>query len=98
MSYSEYYEDLDPYYTEHLGEKFCTMRGRILGLLSEENKLMEIVKLIGSDVLPDSQKVVIETARVIPDGLSAAERFPQKRHLCAAGQTDVDDGGHSPPV
>ena len=30
MSYSEYYEDLDPYYTEHLGEKFCTMRGRIL--------------------------------------------------------------------
>lgn len=56
MSYSEYYEDLDPYYTEHLGEKFCTMRGRILGLLSEENKLMEIVKLIGSDVLPDSQR------------------------------------------
>lgn len=97
MSYSEYYEDLDPYYTEHLGEKFCTMRGRILGLLSEENKLMEIVKLIGSDVLPDSQKVVIETARVIRTGF-CSRTLSTKRHLCAAGQTDVDDGGHSPPV
>ena len=75
MSYSEYYEDLDPYYTEHLGEKFCTMRGRILGLLSEENKLMEIVKLIGSDVLPDSQKVVIETARVIRTGFLQQNAF-----------------------
>ena len=75
MSYSEYYEDLDPYYTEHLGEKFCTMRGRILGLLSEENKLMEIVKLIGLDVLPDSQKVVIETARVIRTGFLQQNAF-----------------------
>ena len=75
LSYSEYYEDLDPYYTEHLGEKFCTMRGRILGLLSEENKLMEIVKLIGSDVLPDSQKVVIETARVIRTGFLQQNAF-----------------------
>ena len=75
MSYSEYYEDLDPYYTEHLGEKFCTMRGRILGLLSEENKLMEIVKLIGSDVLPDSLKVVIETARVIRTGFLQQNAF-----------------------
>ena len=40
----------------------------MLGLLSEENKLMEIVKLIGSDVLPDSQKVTLETARVIRVG------------------------------
>ena len=29
---------------------------------------MEIVKLIGSDVLPDDQKLVIETARVIRVG------------------------------
>ena len=75
MSYSEYYEDLDPYYTANLGEEFCALRGRMLGLLSEENKLMEIVKLIGSDVLPDSQKVVIETARVIRTGFLQQNAF-----------------------
>ena len=37
-------------------------------MLSEENKLMEIVKLIGADVLPDDQKLIIETARVIRVG------------------------------
>ena len=36
---------------------------------------MEIVKLIGSDVLPDSQKVVIETARVIRTGFLQQNAF-----------------------
>ena len=77
LSYSEYYEDLDPYYTANLGEEFCALRGRMLGLLSEENKLMEIVKLIGSDVLPDSQKVTLETARVIRVGFLQQNAFHQ---------------------
>ena len=75
ISYSEYYDDLDPYYEEHLGRDFCEMRGRMLGLLSEENKLMEIVKLIGSDVLPDSQKLTLEIARVIRVGFLQQNAF-----------------------
>ena len=42
---------------------------------SEENKLMEIVKLIGSDVLPDDQKLVIEIARVIRVGFLQQNAF-----------------------
>ncbi len=74
-SYSEYYEDLDPYYIENIGEDFVELRKRILSLLSEENKLMEIVKLIGSDVLPDAQKIVIETAQVIRTGFLQQNAF-----------------------
>ena len=40
----------------------------IASLLLQETSLMEIVKLIGSDVLPDDQKLVIEIARVIRVG------------------------------
>lgn len=47
----------------------------MLGLLSEENKLMEIVKLIGSDVLPDSQKLTLEVARVIRVGFLQQNAF-----------------------
>lgn len=68
ISYSEYYDDLDAYYVENAGADFTPLRARLLALLNEETKLMEIVKLIGSDVLPDNQKVVIETARVIRTG------------------------------
>ena len=68
MSYSEYVDDLADFYIKNGGEKFIQYRQRISNLLVEENKLMEIVKLIGSDVLPDDQKLVIETARVIRVG------------------------------
>ncbi|MDD3429357.1 MAG: V-type ATP synthase subunit A, partial [Oscillospiraceae bacterium] len=74
-SYSEYYEDLDPYYAQNIGSEFCTSRSRIVSLLTEESKLMEIVKLIGSDVLPDSQKLTIEIAKIIRTGFLQQNAF-----------------------
>lgn len=67
-SYSEYTDDLTKYYEENVGTDFLKYRQRISNILLEENKLMEIVKLIGSDVLPEEQKLVIEIARVIRVG------------------------------
>jgi V/A-type H+/Na+-transporting ATPase subunit A len=64
-SYSEYLNDLAPWYTKHVGEDFIECRNQILSILTQENQLNEIVKLIGSDVLPDDQKLVLEIARVI---------------------------------
>ncbi|MCM1227035.1 MAG: V-type ATP synthase subunit A [Clostridium sp.] len=67
-SYSEYVDDLSPFYEKEAGDKFMEYRQEISNILVEENQLMEIVKLIGSDVLPDEQKLVIEIARVIRVG------------------------------
>ena len=67
-SYSEYIEDLSAFYTENAGADFMECRQEISNILVEENKLMEIVKLIGSDVLPDDQKLIIEIARVVRVG------------------------------
>ena len=64
-SYTEYIDDLSKYYSDNVGDNFLKFRGQIIQLLNEENKLMEIVKLIGSDVLPDEQKLIIEISRVI---------------------------------
>lgn len=67
-SYSEYIDDLTAYYDENVSLDFMKYRQQISNLLLEENKLMEIVKLIGSDVLPEDQKLVIEIARIIRVG------------------------------
>lgn len=67
-SYSEYVDDLAPFYEKEAGDKFMEYRQEISNILVEENQLMEIVKLIGSDVLPDEQKLIIELARVIRVG------------------------------
>ena len=74
-SYSEYFNDLDPWFKKNLGEEFVEYRNRTSALLQEENSLMEIVKLIGSDVLPDDQKLVIETARAIRVGFLQQNAF-----------------------
>ncbi|WFR57489.1 V-type ATP synthase subunit A [Anaerocolumna sp. AGMB13025] len=64
-SYSEYLSDLSPWYTANVGSDFVDCRNQLLSILTEESKLNEIVKLIGSDVLPDEQKLVLEIAKVI---------------------------------
>ncbi len=67
-SYSEYMDDLSEYYEEKVNPEFMKCRLEITKILHEENKLMEIVKLIGSDVLPEDQKLIIEIARVVRVG------------------------------
>lgn len=68
MSYSEYSDDLSDYYNRNVAPDFMQLRQQISSLLHEEANLMEIVKLMGADVLPDDQKILIETARVVRVG------------------------------
>ena len=67
-SYSEYLDDLSRWYDKNVDRDFNRLRQQIRGILHEENQLMEIVKLIGSDVLPEDQKLTLEIARVIRVG------------------------------
>ena len=67
-SYSEYTEDLGEYYKNRVSDDFMEVRQEISNILVEENTLMEIVKLMGTDVLPDDQKLLIEVARIVRVG------------------------------
>ena len=74
-SYSEYFGDLDPWYSKNVGDSFIRYRKKIASILSQEEKLMEIVKLVGADVLPDDQKLIIEIAKVIRVGFLQQNAF-----------------------
>ena len=67
-SYSEYLDDLADWYDENVSPDFFALRGEIAKILQDESKLMEIVKLIGEDVLHDEQKLTLEIAKVIRQG------------------------------
>ena len=75
QSYSEYIGDLANWYRDHVAPDFMQCREELCTLLSEENSLMEIVRLIGADVLPDDQKLIIEIARVIRVGFLQQNAF-----------------------
>ena len=74
-SYSEYVTDLTKWYNKNVDMRFLRNRQEIMSLLAEEAKLMEIVKLIGSDVLPEDQKLVIEICKVIRVGYLQQNAF-----------------------
>lgn len=74
-SYSEYLGDLAPWYQKNVNKDFVSLRNQLISLLNTESSLMEIVKLIGNDVLPDDQKLVLEIARVIRLGFLQQNAF-----------------------
>lgn len=74
-SYSEYLTDLAGWYHENVSPKFVDYRNRLMAILNQENSLMEIVKLIGGDVLPDDQKLTLEIAKVIRLGFLQQNAF-----------------------
>ena len=74
-SYSEYVNDLAPWYRDNADKNFVDERNQLMAILNQESNLMEIVKLIGSDVLPDDQKLTLEIARVIRLGFLQQNAF-----------------------
>jgi len=65
LSYSGYVKMLGDWYAQNVAEDFLDLRSKMLSLLQEENKLMDVVKLVGEDVLPDDQRLILEIARVL---------------------------------
>lgn len=74
-SYSQYVDELSAWYRDHVSPDFINNRRQIMEILHQESSLMDVVKLIGSDVLPDDQKLTIEIARVIRLGFLQQNAF-----------------------
>jgi V/A-type H+-transporting ATPase subunit A len=74
-SYSEYIEGVAGWWREEVGQDWFAMRTYAMELLSEESRLQQIVKLVGSDTLPDEQRLILETARLIREGFLQQNSF-----------------------
>ena len=74
-SYSEYMEYVADWWREEVGQDWYAMRSQAMEILSEESRLEQIVKLVGSDTLPDEQRLVLETARLLREGFLQQNSF-----------------------
>lgn len=74
-SYSDYVYDLASWYTSNISDKFVTNRKYLSKILAEESKLNEIVQLMGPDVLPEDQKLIMEIAKIIRVGYLQQNAF-----------------------
>ncbi len=67
-SYSEYIENVADWWRANSGMDWLQMRNHAMEILSEEDRLSQIVKLVGPDALPSEERLVLETARLVREG------------------------------
>jgi V/A-type H+-transporting ATPase subunit A len=80
-SYSEYAEELETWW-EKVNSQWAEARQRALDLLKKEQRLAEIVRLIGPDALPDDQRLVLLTADIIKNGFLQQNSFDEIDMYC----------------
>ncbi|XP_033229071.1 V-type proton ATPase catalytic subunit A-like [Belonocnema kinseyi] len=80
VSYSKYLKSLDDFYESHF-PGFATLRSRAQKLLQDEEELNDIVQLVGTASLTETDKVILEVAKLLKDdflqqnGYSVYDRF-----------------------
>jgi V/A-type H+/Na+-transporting ATPase subunit A len=80
-SYSEYVEDVRSWW-ERRAPEWSQLRQEAIEVLQREDRLQQIVKLVGPDVLPDSQRMILLTAEVLKDGFLTQSAFDEKDMFC----------------
>jgi V/A-type H+-transporting ATPase subunit A len=74
-SYSGYLKVLGPWYAENVSADLLELRADMIRILFEENKLADIVQLVGEDVLPDDQRLILEISKVLKIGFLQQNAF-----------------------
>jgi len=64
-SYSLYVSTLEEWFKKEVAQDFPELRGWAMGVLQKEAELQEIVQLVGSDALPEEQRLTLEVARLL---------------------------------
>jgi V/A-type H+-transporting ATPase subunit A len=80
-SYSEYVEDVSSWWQKE-DPDWVELRTEALTLLQREDRLQQIVKLVGPDVLPDSQRLILFIAEIMKDGFLAQGAFDENDMYC----------------
>jgi V/A-type H+-transporting ATPase subunit A len=80
-SYSEYAEDVSSWWNK-LAPDWIELRTEALTLLQREDRLQQIVKLVGPDVLPDSQRLILFIAEIMKDGFITQSAFEENDMYC----------------
>ena len=81
-SYSGYAEDVAGWWARHAPD-WSTLRAEALEILQREERLQQIVKLVGPDVLPDSQRLILFTAEQLKDGFLTQSAFDANDMYCS---------------
>ncbi len=81
-SYSEYVEDLKEWFDENVDHQWTDYRKSLGALLAQDDKLQQIIKIVGEDVLPDNQKLVVLISKIVKIGILQQNAFSDVDSFC----------------
>ena len=81
-SYSEYADEVKDWWLVH-NPLWESLRTKAINLLKNENRLQQIVRLIGPDALPDTERLVLKTAEMIKNGFLQQNAFDDVDKYCS---------------
>ncbi len=67
-SYSNYIDELRPYYQEKVGEDIIAIRNELMNVLLEEDEVRSILMLVGKDALSSAQRNILDVSELIRVG------------------------------
>jgi V/A-type H+-transporting ATPase subunit A len=67
-SYSEYIEDIKGWWHKNIDKQWLEYRLAIMELLQKEQRLLQVVKLVGPDVLPPTQRLILDVCSIFKNG------------------------------
>ncbi len=82
-SYSEYVEDLKNWFNENTDKSWTDYRKKLGALLAQDDKLQQIIKIVGEDVLPDNQKLIVLVSKIVKIGILQQNAFSDTDSFCS---------------
>ncbi len=86
-SYSLYTETLKHWYEKNVAADWKDLVAEMMSILQEEEKLLEIVQLVGSDALPERQQVTLQVAKLIREVLLQQNAYHEVDTYCDLKKT-----------
>jgi V/A-type H+-transporting ATPase subunit A len=83
-SYSEYVEDVSGWWDEKTNDEWQDLRSTMISVMQREARLQRVVKLVGADVLPDSQRLVLEAATMFKNAFLQQNAYDEVDAFCVA--------------
>ncbi|MDD5354053.1 MAG: V-type ATP synthase subunit A [bacterium] len=74
-SYTEYLDDVQGWWSKNVDHDWLKLRYEIMDLLQKEQKLQQVVKLVGPDVLPQNQRLVLLVCTLFKNGFLQQQAF-----------------------
>lgn len=81
-SYSGYIETVKDWWSKNVDAEWFSLRSYVYSILQREDELLEIVRLLGPEALPDEEKLILDVARMIREGFLQQSAYDEVDAYC----------------